>query len=87
MALSATALTGAFRALDVEQIVADMVRLDPPQHRELDIDDVLVARQHQAFFRQIARPRAAAPGKILGARPISVLLTRSAGGVSTVSIG
>ena len=50
----------AFGVLDVEQVVADAVRLDPPQHREVDIDDVLVAGEHQALFRHVAHGGAAA---------------------------
>ena len=50
----------AFRILDVEQIVADAGRLDLPQHREIDVDDVLVAGEHQAFLRHVARRGAAA---------------------------
>jgi hypothetical protein len=34
------------------------------RHREVDIDDVLVAGQHQAFFRHIAHG-AAAPRRIV----------------------
>src|SRR5258708_3932469 len=41
---------------DVEQVFADVV--DLPEHRVLDVDDVLVAGQHQPFFRH--RPAAAA---------------------------
>ncbi len=44
----------AFRVLDVEQIIADAGRLDLPQHREIDVDDVLVAGQHQALLRHFA---------------------------------
>ena len=53
-------LHGALGLLDVEQVFADAFRLDPPQHREIDIDDVLVAGEHQAFFRHIANRAAAA---------------------------
>ena len=53
-------LHGAFGILDVEQIVADAARLDLPQHREIDVDDVLVAGQHQAFLRHVAHRGAAA---------------------------
>ena len=53
-------LHGAFRVLDVEQVVADAVRLDPPEHREVDVDDVLVAGEHQALFRHVAHGGAAA---------------------------
>ena len=50
----------SFGILDVEQIVADAGRLDFPQHREIDVDDVLVAGEHQAFLRHLAHRRAAA---------------------------
>ena len=50
----------AFGILDVEQIFADAVRLDPPQHREIDVDDVLVAGEHQALLRHVAHRGAAA---------------------------
>src|SRR5262249_4594203 len=33
--------------------------LDDPQHREIDVDDVLVAGEHQALFRNVARGGAA----------------------------
>ena len=39
--------------LDVEQIVADAIQLDFPQHGEIDVDDVLVAGEHQAFLRHV----------------------------------
>ena len=51
---------GAFGILDVEQIVADRARPDFPQHREIHVDDVLVAGQHQAFLRHFAHRGAAA---------------------------
>ena len=57
-------LHGAFGVLDVEQEVADAVGLDAPQHGEVDVDDVLVAGQHQAFFRHVAHG-AAAPRRIV----------------------
>jgi hypothetical protein len=50
----------AFRLLDVEQVIAHPVRLDLPQHREVDVDDVLVAGEHQALFRNVADRGAAA---------------------------
>ena len=53
-------LHGAFGVLDVEQIVADLGRLDLPQHREIDVDDVLVAGEHQALFGHVAHRGAAA---------------------------
>ena len=37
-----------------------MVRLDLPQHGEIDADDVLVAGQHQGLFRYVAQGAAAA---------------------------
>src|SRR5262249_36110262 len=39
--------------LDVEQEFADTGRLHLPQDREIDIDDILVAGEHQALFRYI----------------------------------
>ena len=50
----------AFARLHVEEEIADLVRLDLPQHREIDVDDVLVAGEHQGFFRQVAHGAAAA---------------------------
>ena len=55
MALSATAFTVPSGILDVEQIFADAGRLHLPEHREIDVDDVLVAGEHQAFLRHVAR--------------------------------
>jgi hypothetical protein len=52
-------LHGAFRHLDIEQIVRGAVGLDHPEHREVDVDDVLVAGEHQALFRYVARCAAA----------------------------
>src|SRR4029077_17905296 len=54
------ALPRAFGILDVEEVFANAVRLDPPQHGEIDVDDVLVAGEHQAFFRHVAHGGAAA---------------------------
>ena len=50
--LSATAFTMIVRVAGVEQVVDGVV--DPPEHREIDVDDVLVAGQHQAFLRHVA---------------------------------
>ncbi len=52
----------AFGLLDVEQIVFDpfRLRLDLPQHRKVDVDDVLVAGEHQALLRHVADGGAAA---------------------------
>ncbi len=38
---------------DVEGIIFRMGRIDLPDHHEFDVGDILVARQHQALFRQI----------------------------------
>ncbi len=46
-------LHGALGLLDVEQIVAGAVGLDQPEHREIHVHDVLVAGEHQAFFRHV----------------------------------
>src|SRR5262249_51799753 len=53
-------LHGAFRILDIEQELPDPVRLHLPQHREVNINDVLVAGEHQAFLRHITNCSAAA---------------------------
>jgi hypothetical protein len=37
-----------------------VVRPDLPQHREIDIDDVLVASEHQGFFQHVVLGAAAA---------------------------
>ena len=50
----------AFGLLHVEEVVADMAGLDLPQHREIDVDDVLIACQHQRFLRHIAHGAATA---------------------------
>ena len=80
-------LHGAFRVLDVEQVLADACPASIlPQHREIDVDDILVAGQHQAFFRHVAH-RGAAAGIVDDAHADVDLATRSALGVSTVSTG
>jgi hypothetical protein len=56
MALSAT----AFRILNVEEKSADTFGLDQPEHREIDIDDVLVPGEHQALLGNVAHGGAAA---------------------------
>ena len=38
---------------DVEGIILGAHRIDLPDHDEFDVGDILVAGQHQAFFRQI----------------------------------
>src|ERR1043166_2274552 len=52
-------LHGAFGIADVENVLAHAVRLDQPEHREVDVDDVLVAGEHQALFRHVAHCGAA----------------------------
>jgi hypothetical protein len=47
-------LHGAFGLLDVEQVIAHAIGLDLPQHREIDVDDVLVAGEHQTLLRHVA---------------------------------
>ena len=52
------------RIAGIEQI-ADRV-VDPPEHGEIDVDDVLVAGKHQALF-QARSDRASAAGLDAGA--------------------
>ena len=65
MALSATALIvrSCVRAeiLHVEEEIARV--LDDPEHGEIDVDDVLVAGEHQAFFGNIAHGIGIAAGR------------------------
>jgi hypothetical protein len=51
---------GAFGGLHIEQVIADVVRFDLPQDREVDADNVLVAGEHEGFFRHVAQRAAAA---------------------------
>ncbi len=53
---------GAFGLFQVEQKFArpSNLRADHPEHREIDVDDVFIAGEHQALFRHIAHGRAAA---------------------------
>ncbi len=51
---------GSFGILNVEEIVADGARPDFPEHREIDVDNVLVAGQHQAFLGHLTHGCAAA---------------------------
>ena len=60
-------LHGALGILDVEEEIADAVGLDAPEHGEVDVDDVLVAGQHQALFRHVTNG-AAAPRRIVDQR-------------------
>ena len=43
----------AGRVLNIKQKVGRI--FNDPENREIDIDDIFVTRQHQAFFRHIAR--------------------------------
>ena len=52
MTLSATSFTVLVGVLDIEQVLLRI--LDAPVDHEIDVDDVLVAGQHQAFFRDVA---------------------------------
>ena len=45
----------------LNRIFADACRLHFPQHREVDVDDILVAGEHQALLRYVADGCAAAP--------------------------
>ena len=45
--------------LDIEQVIPGAVGFHQPKHREVDIDDVLVAGEHQALLGHIAHRRAA----------------------------
>ena len=45
-------LHGDLGVLDVEEVVLRV--LDAPEDHEIDVDDVLVARQHQALLRHVA---------------------------------
>jgi len=47
MALSATSLTVILGVHDVEEVMLGI--LDAPKHNAMDVDDVLIAGQHQAF--------------------------------------
>src|SRR5262249_16600581 len=51
----------AFRILNVEQEFADPCRLHFPQNRQVRIDDISAAGEHQALFRYVAHGCAAAP--------------------------
>src|SRR6516165_10062088 len=50
----------AFGLQYVEEEIADTVRPDLPQHREIDVDDVLVDGEHQGFFRHVTHGAASA---------------------------
>jgi len=77
---------GAFGALHIEQVIADRARLAFHSTEKSTSTMFLVAGEHQAFFRHVADGGAAA--HVLGdPLPMSILLTRSACGVSAVSIG
>ena len=44
---------GLFGMADVEDEILGLGRIDLPTHAELDVDDILIARQHQALFRRL----------------------------------
>ena len=48
--------------LDIEEELSGI--LDHPKHGEIDVDDVFIAGQHQAFFRHV--PRRLSAAKITG---------------------
>ena len=76
----------AFGILDVEQKVGRVG--DPPEHDEVDIDDVLVAGDHQAFLGHVADRRSWRRGLSEEPRmPTSMRLMRVTFGSSTCSIG
>ena len=60
MALSATAFTVPSGFWMLNRYLPAPARLDLPEHREIDVDDVLVAGEHQALFRHVAQGGAAA---------------------------
>ena len=67
-------LHGLLGIADVEEILAGV--LDQPEHHELDVDDVLVAGQHQAF-RRTSRLLVPARRRLVPERkPTSARLTR-----------
>ncbi len=60
MALSATAFTVPSGCWMLNRKSPAPFGLITPEHREIDVDDVLVAGEHQAFFRHVAHGGAAA---------------------------
>ena len=52
-----------FGVADVEDEILRLGRVDLPAHAELDVDDVLIAGQHQAFFGRLDRLRLARPAR------------------------
>ena len=65
MALSATDLIVPSGFCEVEDEILGAGRVDAPLHVEIDVDDVLVAGQHQAFLEHVA---AAALRRLAGSR-------------------
>ena len=57
IALSATAFTDASGDWMLNTKSGGLGWVDLPLHGEIDVDDVLVAGQHQAFFQHVARCR------------------------------
>ena len=85
MALSATSFTVPSGFWMLNRIVRRV--LDPPEHDEVDIDDVLVAGQHQAFLGHVADVLEESRLSEEPRMPISMRLTRVTLGSSTSSIG
>ena len=78
-------LHGDFGVLDVEEVLLRV--LDAPEDDEIDVDDVLVAGQHQAFLAPIAAPRRRAPDRRPVRMPTSMMFCRVTLGRRTSSIG
>ena len=75
---------GGVGVLDVEQVLGGV--LDAPEHDEVDVDDVLVAREHQALCALPSRRRRRArPRRVRD--PISMMFCRVTLGRRTSSIG
>ena len=56
-------LDRALRVLEVEDEILGAGRVDAPLHVEIDVDDVLVAGEHQAFLEDVAAARLARRGR------------------------
>ena len=78
-------LHGDLGVLDVEEVLLRV--LDAPVDDEIDVDDVLVAGQHQALFGHVAhaaaKPRPVPPVRM----PTSMMFCRVTFGRRTSSIG
>ena len=86
MALSATSFTVISGFWMLKRILLGV--LDAPEHDEIDVDDVLVAGQHQALLGHVAH--AARGAAVLGRAermPISMMFCASPWAARTSSIG